>query len=52
MKYRNKVTKVVIETNGKISGDNWEEVKGKGRKASETAEPKDNAPEPAGEANE
>lgn len=52
MKYRNKVTKAVIETNGKISGDDWEEVKAKGRKASEAPEPKDETPETAGEADE
>ena len=52
MKYRNKVTKAVIETNGKISGDNWEDVKGKGRKTSEAPESKDETLEPAGEADE
>lgn len=31
MKYRNKVTKAVIETNGIISGDNWVEVKRRGK---------------------
>lgn len=40
MKYRNTRTGAVIETSGKISGDNWQEVTGKDNvRIAETTEP-------------